>query len=179
MKFYKDALVGIMKCPKTNKLYGVTIAVDGNKWTAVWSFPISEETAKREGYKEQQFPSDLKYDKNYPGCPYCHKFEDLAERTKSTNGNKSNPTNKNHSSPSSIKISVTTKGTDNIGAILNSLKIPFTSFYKIYFECDLLFINCNTKDVVNIDGLEHFVREGGIVYASDWAYSILEKAFGS
>ena len=72
------AAVGIAKCPVTGKIYGVRVEEKMvKKWWATWAFPIKPEVAKREGYTEQPFPSDLRFEKEYPGCPYCKKFEDL------------------------------------------------------------------------------------------------------
>ena len=81
----KNAAVGIAKCPATGNLYGVRVEEKADKkWWATWAFPITPETAKREGYTEQPFPSDLQFEKEYPGCPYCRKFEDLRIGSSST-----------------------------------------------------------------------------------------------
>lgn len=70
--------VGIAKCVNTDKIYGVRVEErKKGKWWATWAFAIKPEVAKREGYTEQPFPSDLQFDGEYPGCPYCKKFEDL------------------------------------------------------------------------------------------------------
>jgi len=75
--------VGIAKCPNTKKIYGVRVEERNPKhWFATWAFPIKPETAKREGYEENDFPSDLMYDPTFPGCPYCHKREELAGSVK-------------------------------------------------------------------------------------------------
>ncbi|MCL2086119.1 MAG: VWA domain-containing protein [Oscillospiraceae bacterium] len=77
-----NVAVGIAKCPNTKKIYGVRVEERRSKWYATWAFPIKPETARREGYVENDFPSDLKYDSKFPGCPYCGKREDLAGSTK-------------------------------------------------------------------------------------------------
>jgi Mg-chelatase subunit ChlD len=74
--------IGIAKCPNTKKIYGVRVEERHSKWYATWAFPIKPETARREGYVENDFPSDLKYDSTFPGCPYCGKREDLAGSAK-------------------------------------------------------------------------------------------------
>ena len=76
----KNAVIGIAKCPATGNIYGVRLEEKADKkcW-ATWAFPIKTETARREGYLTTQFPSDILYEKEYPGCPYCKKFEDLVK----------------------------------------------------------------------------------------------------
>jgi hypothetical protein len=74
--------VGIAKCPSTGKIYGVRVEERGSKWVATWAFPIKPEVAKREGYSTNRFPPDITYDKAYPGCPFCKRFENLSEITK-------------------------------------------------------------------------------------------------
>lgn len=73
-----NVAVGIAKCPNTKKIYGVRVEERRSKWYATWAFSIKPEIASREGYVENDFPSDLKYDAAFPGCPYCGKREDLA-----------------------------------------------------------------------------------------------------
>jgi hypothetical protein len=166
------AAVGIAKCPVTGKIYGVRVEErTGKKWFATWAFPIKPETAKKEGYTEQQFPPDLLYDKEYPGCPYCKKHEDLAEITKAAAQK-----DKKKEMP---KICVTNPGFDNIGAILHSMKIKFEPFNSKQFDCDVLFLNCGTSDHVDGKKLESFVDKGGCLYASDRVEHIVKQAFPS
>jgi uncharacterized protein YegL len=77
MKPLLNGAIGIAKCQKSGKIYAVRVEERGKKWYATWAFKIREEVAKREGYNEQSFPSDIQYDKEYPGCPHCKKFEEL------------------------------------------------------------------------------------------------------
>ncbi len=158
-----NAIVGLAKCPSSGKLYGVRIEIDGKKWTATWAFPISEEVAKREGYTQNVFPSDLKYSSRYPVCPYCGKREDLAAISQP----KRQPP----------KIAVSSANFDDIGKILKTLGIKFLPYQYCKFDCDLLFLNCGTNDSVNIAGLRDFVDKGGCVYASDLTDSIITAAF--
>jgi len=73
-----NAAIGIAKCQKNGKIYGVRVEEKTDKkWWATWAFPIDPDVARREGYTEQPFPPDLQFEKEYPGCPYCEKFEDL------------------------------------------------------------------------------------------------------
>ena len=169
MRKYKDALVGVAKCPKTNKLYGVTIEVLGKKWRAFWAFPIKPEVAKREGYLQNQFPPDLEYDKEYPGCPYCHKFEDLAVISK--------PVQQKTERKKNYVFSVTEPSFDDIGAILSSLKLKYQPYYKIRLKCDIVFINCGTNDDIDPKQLREYVYKGGCVYASDWGNEVIQSAF--
>lgn len=158
------ALVGVAKCPKTNQLYGVRIDATNRKWVATWAFPIKPEIAKREGYVANQFPQDLLYSKDYPGCPYCRHHEDLATISK-VQGNKI------------LRISVSSPGYDDIGKILETLKIKYEGFNRIQFNCDLLFLNCGTSDHISTDKLRMFVQNGGCVYASDLTDTIIDAAF--
>ena len=73
-----NVAVGITKCPKSGNMYGVRVEERGSKWYATWAFPIKPEVAGKEGYVENDFPSDIQYDKSYLGCPYCNKHEELA-----------------------------------------------------------------------------------------------------
>lgn len=157
------ALVGVAKCPKTNKLYGVRIDTT-NKWTATWAFPISPEVAKREGYVANQFPPDLIYAKRYPGCPYCKCHEDLVAISQVPKSKK-------------LRISMTSPCYDNIGQILDTMNIKYEEFKKIKFNCDLLFLNCGTNDTINTEKLRMFVESGGCVYASDLTDTIIDEAF--
>jgi Mg-chelatase subunit ChlD len=77
-----NAAIGIAKCPNTKKIYGVRVEERDSKWHATWAFPIKPEIARREGYTEGNFPADLKYDATFPGCPYCHRREELAGSSK-------------------------------------------------------------------------------------------------
>ena len=69
---------------------------------------------------------------------------------------------------SDIKIEVTEKGYDNISEILDLLNVKYSTFTGMY-ECDILFINCNTRSSVDSIKLKSFIERGGILYASDWA----------
>ena len=164
----KDIFIGLCKCPTHKKLYGVRIEEEGNKWTATWAFKITEQVAKREKYEANVFPPDIKYHKEYPGCPYCNKHEDLATITKP----EEKPIPKKD-----LKISVTSRGCDDIGSILSSLEIPFRPFTEIKYNCDILFLNCLTRDSVNAKELEKFVSNGGCLYASCYSDSIMKSAF--
>jgi len=160
------AAVGIAKCPSTSKLYGIRVEEKPNeKWEATWAFPIDADVAKREGYSSNQFPSDISYDSKYPGCPYCNKFENLVEITK-LQIKKTIP-----------KICVSSPQFDNIGQILDIMKIKFSDFKVDQFKCDVLFLNCGTPDQVDIHKLESFVKNGGCLYASDFVGDIINEAF--
>ena len=157
------ATVGIAKCPKTGRLYGVRISINGKKWTATWAFPIKEDVAKREGYTSNQFPGDLLYDSKYPGCPYCKAREDLAKISR--------PAPKKP-----LKIAVSTPGFDDIGKILKSLKIQYSPIV-VGLACDILFLNCGTTNYFDGTTLRNFVFNGGCVYASDHTDTMISAAF--
>ena len=75
-----------------------------------------------------------------------------------------------------IKIEVTRRLYDNIGMILNLLKIKYSS-YSGKFECDMLFINCGSSHNVNASKLKKYVENGGIVYISDLASEVISRSF--
>lgn len=96
-------------------------------------------------------------------------------------GEQRNDTNK-------IKIAVTTKGFDDIGAILDELGYPWTEItdedltdYSKISPYDVIFANCNwhaaniAPNAVN--ALQEFVQKGGSLYASDYAYAYVNEAF--
>lgn len=159
------ALVGVAKCPNTNKLYGVRVDTTNKQWIATWAFPIIPEVAKREGYTENQFPPDIAYAKGYPGCPYCRKMENLAVISKPK------------APPKKIRISVTSSGCDNIGSILSSMKINYSNYSSSEFQCDILFVNCLTSDNLQPDDLRDYVNNGGCLYASCYADTLIKEAF--
>jgi hypothetical protein len=76
----------------------------------------------------------------------------------------------------SRKICVTSSGYDNIGEVLSSMGIAFEPFTGDY-DCDLLFVNCGTRDVLDLDSLRRFVDAGGCLYASDLTSSLMVSAF--
>lgn len=161
-----NAAVGIAKCPATGNIYGVRVEEKADKkWWATWAFPIKPETAKREGYTTNQFPPDILYEKEYPGCPYCKKQENLAEITK--------PERKKVIP----KICVSSSGCDNIGSILDSLNVKYNNFNSKGYDCDILFLNCLTHDSINPQELRLFVEKGGCLYASCYMDTIIDSAF--
>lgn len=75
-----------------------------------------------------------------------------------------------------IAIQVTSPCYDNIGRILDSLNIDYSPFDGT-FNCNLLFINCGTKDSIDTFRLIDFVSNGNVVYISDQASWIVQEAF--
>jgi hypothetical protein len=76
----------------------------------------------------------------------------------------------------SRKICVTSPGWDNIGEVLSSMGVVFEPFRGEY-DCDLLFVNCGTKDAMAPASLQRFVQAGGCLYASDLTSSLIANAF--
>jgi hypothetical protein len=76
----------------------------------------------------------------------------------------------------SRKIYVTSPGYDNIGAVLGSMGVMFEPFGGAY-DCDLLFVNCGTRDSLDAVSLQRFVHAGGCLYASDLTSSLITQAF--
>ncbi|MCL1818321.1 MAG: hypothetical protein FWG35_05265 [Spirochaetaceae bacterium] len=144
----KNVAIGIAKCPTTREIYGVRVEEKADKkWWATWAFAINPETAKREGYTTHQFPPDILYEKEYPGCPYCKKQENLAEISK--------PERKKQIP----KICVSSPCFDNIGQILDSLKISYNAFNEKHFNCDVLFLNCGTPDSIDPPKIEQICEK--------------------
>jgi hypothetical protein len=75
-----------------------------------------------------------------------------------------------------LKILVTSAGYDNIATVLDSLKLAYKK-YSNNFDCNILFLNCGTKDSINTNELNNFVENGGVLYASDLTSSIVTSAF--
>jgi hypothetical protein len=160
------AAVGIAKCPATGKLYGVRIEERGTFWTATWAFAIKPEVAQREGYSTNEFPSNIKYEAGYLGCPYCKKHEDLAAISKGVS-----------SAPkSNISIMVGTNSSyDDLGKVLNLMKIKWNPISDLK-KCNILFLNC-CGSAPDEEELRDFVMNGGCVFASCTQSSLLEDAF--
>lgn len=75
-----------------------------------------------------------------------------------------------------LVVYVTSANYDNIGQVLDSLKIPHKPFANNY-KCDFLFLNCGSSDYIDENQLKDFVLKGGILYASDWASDVIQRAF--
>lgn len=73
-------------------------------------------------------------------------------------------------------IEVTGPGFDNIGSVLSAIGVEFVPFSGSY-ACDLLFLNCGTRDTIDPARLRDFVERGGCLYASDLTSGVLSRAF--
>jgi len=85
-----------------------------------------------------------------------------------------------------LRIGVTAANHDDVGGILRNIRggIDFDVITSAIFndfsrlsEYNAIFINCGSQGVVNRDNLRRFVREGGVVYASDLAAHTIQPAF--
>ncbi len=65
------AKVILMKCPESNKTYGVRIEEYESDWYRTWAFPLEEKTAAKEGYDKEKIVGNLYAADEYPGCPHC------------------------------------------------------------------------------------------------------------
>jgi hypothetical protein len=74
------------------------------------------------------------------------------------------------------KVYVTSSGYDDIGKVLKSMGVAFEPFRGDY-DCDLLFVNCGTKDRLDPARLRGFVDGGGCLYASDQTSNLMVAAF--
>ena len=65
------AVIGLSKCVKTGKLYGIRFEPQGNDWIMTWAFPLSEKAAAGEKYDRLTISGRFFTGEEYPGCPYC------------------------------------------------------------------------------------------------------------
>src|SRR3990172_12813245 len=94
-----------------------------------------------------------------------------------------------------LRIAVTPPEYDDMGIILTTMGWNYTdissrdlTFYDILSQYDAIFINCSSEIATYANmpafgseeiraNLERFVREGGTLYASDWAFEYIDKSF--
>lgn len=66
-----EARIALCKCKETKKIYGVRMEKSQEGWNCTWAFPISEESATREGYATTILKGCIGHKPEYNGCPYC------------------------------------------------------------------------------------------------------------
>ena len=67
-----EATVILARCPDNGRLYGMrTEKRSDGDWRRNWAFPINERQANAEGYDKTEIRGSLRYEPEYPGCPYC------------------------------------------------------------------------------------------------------------
>lgn len=87
-----------------------------------------------------------------------------------------------------LRIAVTPKGYDDIGAVMRRLEYPFKQVKEALLydagnlsEFDVLFINCSSScrghAAKASKALERYVADGGTIYASDYASDYIAVAF--
>ena len=69
----KEARVIMCKC-KNRESYGIRVEKMNNDWFRTWSFKISEQSAKNEGYIDEKIQGSFEATSEYPGCPYCKTY---------------------------------------------------------------------------------------------------------
>lgn len=68
----KDATVVLTKCQKTGQTYGIRMEKRNDGiWYCTWAFKVNDQAAKNEKYASTSVSGIIKYDGEYPGCPYC------------------------------------------------------------------------------------------------------------
>lgn len=67
----KEATVIMATCRKGNGVFGIRAEKIKRDWHFTWAFPVSEQSAKREGYDSTTVKGNIIVDDEYPGCPYC------------------------------------------------------------------------------------------------------------
>jgi predicted RNA-binding Zn-ribbon protein involved in translation (DUF1610 family) len=70
-KLSKEAFAIMAICKETKKPFGITVDPQNGCLSLVWSFKISENQAKREGYDKAKIRGSVLYDAEFNGCPYC------------------------------------------------------------------------------------------------------------
>ena len=66
-----EARIALCKCKETKKIFGVRMEKAQDGWNCTWAFPISEKSAKREGYDATVLKGNIGWTSEYRGCPYC------------------------------------------------------------------------------------------------------------
>lgn len=64
-------VVGLCKCAKHGKLFGIRFDQHGADWEMAWAFPLSEKAAAAEKYDRTKISGRFLTGAEYPGCPYC------------------------------------------------------------------------------------------------------------
>ena len=85
-----------------------------------------------------------------------------------------------------VRIGVTPVSADNIGSILTGMNLPFTVIStanlanpEVLSQFDVIFINCGSHNnsAAAQEAIRNFVYQGGLVYASDRAQTMITAAF--
>ncbi len=66
-----EARIALCMCTESRKVYGVRMEKAQEGWDCTWAFPISKDSAQREGYDSTVLKGNLSHTKEYNGCPYC------------------------------------------------------------------------------------------------------------
>ena len=69
---YPEAKIALCRCKEGKRPFGVRFEEYENEWKATWAFPIKKDgTAEREEYDKTILKGQIRWDSDYPGCPYC------------------------------------------------------------------------------------------------------------
>ncbi len=66
-----EARIALCKCKESKKIYGVRMEKAQEGWNCTLAFPISSDSAKREGYDSTILKGSIGRTPEYNGCPYC------------------------------------------------------------------------------------------------------------
>ena len=66
-----EARIALCICKEARKVYGVRMEKAQDGWNCTWAFPISTDSANREGYDTTVLKGNIGHTKDYNGCPYC------------------------------------------------------------------------------------------------------------
>ena len=69
---FPEAKIALCMCKEGKRPFGVRFEQCEKDWKATWAFPIKKDGAeKRENYDKTKLIGMIKWDDDYPGCPYC------------------------------------------------------------------------------------------------------------
>lgn len=66
-----EARIALCKCKESKKIYGVRLEKAQGGWNCTWAFPVSMDSARREGYDSTILKGNIGMVPEYNGCPYC------------------------------------------------------------------------------------------------------------
>ena len=69
---FPEAKIALCMCKEGKRPFGVRFEQYENEWKATWAFEIKKEGSEhREKYDKTSLKGKIRWDDDYPGCPYC------------------------------------------------------------------------------------------------------------
>ena len=67
-----NVVVVLCSCSHLHKQFGIRFEEsETGQWIGDWAFPLTEDTAKREGYDRGEITGEFEFGSDYPGRPHC------------------------------------------------------------------------------------------------------------